>query len=343
MIVKEENIKIQPKPSPNQIWAHSTCSQYNLSLALLNPSVTAIESDIVMGTIGISVDSICNYNSTSKVEPIMAHPPCLISDLSVKDFLIRTKHTKKLLKLDFKCYETLIPTFDLLQDITNKDKYNVGRTIFLNADILQGPGQRHEQPTIDADVFIQTCFKSIMKNRCYTTSSKNEVGNFVFSLGWRVDCRSLFGYTKDDVMKMKELVIRHQILERTGLVVFSLNARVLSKNINVIDWYIYEVQQKLSSSSYYEKAPIQLLIWTATGEPPISKSLYANIKYHYEKCGMSHLVGYDCKVANAFLSGLFYDNILIIVSIIWNLKNTCFLFFYRIYSVLFHSSKNSIE
>lgn len=329
-MLEEENTENQQNPSSNQKWAHSTCSQYDLSLALSDSSITAIEADIVMGNICLPIKKIYKFNYNYRVEPIMSHPPYFTSDLSTKDFLIRTKHTSKHLKLDFKSYKTLIATFNYLRDITKYDLYNFGRTIFFNADVLQGPGQRDKQPTINADVFIQTCFESTIKNIQRSYYYNKEGRKFIFSLGWRVDCRSSNGYTEGDVMKMKELVIRHQILENTGLVVFALNARILSKNIYAVDSYLHEVQKYISSSpSNYPTAPMQLLIWTAKGEPPISKSLYTHIKHHYDKCGMSYLVGYDCKVAKTSLSGFFYDGILMFVSIIWNLKNTCLSVLYQ--------------
>lgn len=79
-------------PAAEQQWAHSCCSASSLESAFQGP-VTAIEADILMGTI----------ESEHGEVPIMAHPPCRTSDLSFEDFWQRClAEARHHLKLDFK-------------------------------------------------------------------------------------------------------------------------------------------------------------------------------------------------------------------------------------------------
>ena len=65
-------------PNPEQNWAHSTCTIEELTKALDDPFITAIEADIVMG---YDVN-----DETNQVQAIMAHPPSWESNLSFKKF-----------------------------------------------------------------------------------------------------------------------------------------------------------------------------------------------------------------------------------------------------------------
>ena len=79
-------------PAAEQQWAHSCCSASSLESAFQGPFVTAIEADILMGTM-----------QSQQELPIMAHPPCRTSDLSFEDFWQRClAEARHHLKLDFK-------------------------------------------------------------------------------------------------------------------------------------------------------------------------------------------------------------------------------------------------
>lgn len=64
---------------------------------------------------------------TGKSLPIMAHPPALLSDLSLEEFLNITlnfntnpKNVKKGVKLDFKSTEAWLKSIDLIQELYDK-------------------------------------------------------------------------------------------------------------------------------------------------------------------------------------------------------------------------------
>ena len=67
-------------------------------------------------------------------------------------------------------------------------------------------------------------------------------------------------------------------------VVLAVNARVLAKNCS-------------SMETILNKIPgTQLLVWTGTGEPPISQRKIDYIKHYFDRNGLGDRVGFDCKV-----------------------------------------------
>ena len=161
-------------PDPKQTWAHSTTTIQELSDALDDPRITAIETDIVMGY---------DVNSADTYQPIMAHPPSTESDLSFTSFLKTTTSRKeklslsstspppqppmiqKHLKLDLKEIEALDPILDGLgETISNLEDGVENKTIYLNADIIRGPGMRHDSLPITQDNFLNPCMKFLKED-----------------------------------------------------------------------------------------------------------------------------------------------------------------------------------
>ena len=92
----------------------------------------------------------------------MAHPPNRISNLSMRHFFelivqeqaaSKADDNTKVIKLDFKEWETLEPT---LEEISRRWQNSECKlTIIINADILPGPGHdRRAASNIAADAFI---------------------------------------------------------------------------------------------------------------------------------------------------------------------------------------------
>lgn len=254
-------------------------------------------------------------NDTER-QPIMAHPPYNSSDLTFLNFkrMLGGKLSKHL-KLDFKDYESVPLVLNHLingtsRNCCNKDniefdghlqRFNPGGkyTIYLNADILPGPGFRPslDRLNIHADRFLSTCLKMIKDDYCH----------FAFSLGWKVDCRALLGYDSNDIQEMKNMILRHRLNDRCKGVVLAVNARVLAKNCS-----------PFNASLFYEIPGLQLLIWTGTGEPPISARQIDVIKNYFDRNGYSNRVGYDCQIASTAVTGAFYDLAVHVVGLFWN-------------------------
>ena len=108
--------------------------------------------------------------------------------------------------IHFKDFETIGPVLNCLDSILEQSGYDEDKVIFLNADILPGPGGRCGQLKIGSELFLESCVTFL--ERC-----KQNKRSCAFSLGWRVDCRSLYGYTQSDVDDMKKLIIGKKLLE----------------------------------------------------------------------------------------------------------------------------------
>eukprot|EP00979_Chaetoceros_neogracilis_P017931 scaffold10534_cov246-Chaetoceros_neogracile.AAC.9 len=247
-------------PNPKLLfWAHSTCSKDELSAALTNLNITAIEADIVMGYEQNDINEVSPI-----VQPVMAHPPQYLSDLTFGTFIEMATTTgphskdfqQKHLKLDFKEIATVRPVLESLHQVFCKSDDSFDQMVFLNADILAGPGKRYGKLEMEADIFIKECLGFAQK-------SEKHRSQCAFSLGWRVDCRSLGG------------------------VVLAVNARVLAKALSPFDSILNDYPH------------IHLLAWTGTGEPPISmhqvSSQYGNIiQYFYQNIIDSAANSKDC-------------------------------------------------
>lgn len=278
-------------PSPNQVWAHSTCSLKDLRDATNDTRITAIEADILMGQ---------DHNHLGPKCPIMAHPPDTASDLSFDRFIHYVIESKRCqhVKLDFKDIESVDYVLHKLSMI--ESKLHPTQTVFLNADILPGPGKRNAIIKVPQNEFLGKCLKFVSKSK-----RRNQ---FAFSLGLMVDCRSMTGYTDQDIQILKDVIIKHSLIENSKGVVLAVNARVLCKRLFAFDNILNDIPQ------------LQLLVWTATGEPPISNSQIEKIRRHYSEIAIGANVGFDCVIAKNCFAGFFFDWAVWIVSLFWNLK-----------------------
>jgi len=186
-------------PSSKQTWAHSTVSKHLLNRALEDSSITAIETDILLGydtttksrtnpdsvegspLAAVQHSHIDENDVVKPMIPIMAHPPHDESDLSVRFFLERIRRTKHHIKLDFKQQAVVIPTLKLLNEMLSSQEHendhyicsselnsqwsnNKHRTFFLNADILPGPGKTEDDLTVHAKPFLDACEQELFRH-----------------------------------------------------------------------------------------------------------------------------------------------------------------------------------
>jgi hypothetical protein len=144
-------------------WSHATNSLEAITLAAEDPSITAVECDVMLG--------VANEGGTHFYEtPILAHPPHRESDTSVATLLLRMTQKqeqggqvlKKHLKLDFKEINAVEPSLELLKmaNLSN----SLGKTIFLNADVLVGPGSRKDIP-VPPSSFLESCLNHIQSSK----------------------------------------------------------------------------------------------------------------------------------------------------------------------------------
>ena len=156
------------------------------------------------------------------------------------------------------------------------------RCVYLNADILPGPGKRNEALSIQPDDFLQACCSVL------TIDVLREHSNlmFCYSLGYRTDCRAFSGYIDNDVQAMIDLFQKYRCsaFDNAGIVL-ALNARQLAKNLDPFVRFLEEVENS------------QLLVWTGTGEPAISHQQLKGIQKYYNTYEKEGRIGFDCRVS----------------------------------------------
>lgn len=221
-------------PSVHQTWAHSVCDRHTLANILSEQKVTAIETDILMGSF-VDHDEIpvANVNFEERI-PIMAHPPSRSSNLTPDiffDMVFRCQDKAPHIKLDFKEIDTVQSVLGSLMDSYSKhcmDDLNLDEKlcVYLNADVLAGPGMQNESAKVDAEDFMNICSDIILK---YQTS--NLV--WAFSLGWRTDPRAYGnGYEDNHVDEMLDLIKKHsKVTENVGMLFKMINHRQSTNSI----------------------------------------------------------------------------------------------------------------
>ena len=277
-----------PPPS-SLVWSHATNSRAKLDAALSDPTITAIEADVMMGCC-VNVESAGNDRIA-----IMSHPPYSESDLSAEQFLgsifqdmrrQRRGSSKRHIKLDFKEMEAVEPVLSLLASHHAKDILEFQTVIFLNSDILEGPGVRGpDAVTVRPEEFLSVCLKYIDDMASVVEgSSQNSRQCFAFSLGYKCNYQSKEPYTKQDAMSMALISEQYGLDSQCGGVVLALNARTLALDPAVFD-------------EYFAKSPgSQILAWTGAGEEPIPRSTIDEIKGHFKTTGCLDRVGFDCDI-----------------------------------------------
>jgi hypothetical protein len=163
-------------------WSHATNSLHKVIQAVEDSNISAVESDVLLGT-------AIEHGNTSHETPILAHPPDIQSDISVATLilLIGKKEKegqitlRKHLKLDFKETRAVGPSLELLKlaNITNP----LGKQIYLNADILPGPGKRDDKLLpVSLDTFMSCCMNHIQSRKVLTTNDNRALNCLLHGL-----------------------------------------------------------------------------------------------------------------------------------------------------------------
>uniref|UniRef100_A0A146LBW6 Protein FAM151B n=2 Tax=Lygus hesperus TaxID=30085 RepID=A0A146LBW6_LYGHE len=190
-------------------FAHGTNSKQKLRDAIGNTTIEMIEADIVMGT-------ITGANKTKRI-PIMAHPPATTSDLSLEQFLKTVLEAPKGIKLDFKSSEAFEASMDILTNFFN-DMTDETFPVWLNADILPGPGAR-DNPGVNATLFLTACATKFP----FATVS---VG---WTTKWSQDDNK---YLPEDIDKMTELLNKHCVVSQP--VTFAVRAAYAANSVEAL-------------------------------------------------------------------------------------------------------------
>ncbi|KAM4720830.1 protein FAM151A [Rhinophrynus dorsalis] len=100
----------------------------------------ALNSDIMILEADVNVEGRGTPNETDL--PIMAHPPSVYSDNTLKNWLNAVLASTKGIKLDFKSIQAVGPSLDVLR--AKSAQVPINRPVWLNADIVIGPNVNHE-------------------------------------------------------------------------------------------------------------------------------------------------------------------------------------------------------
>jgi hypothetical protein len=187
------------------------------------------------------------------------------------------------LKLDFKDLDSVQHTLNILQALAPESD---GKCIFLNADIIAGPGRTTADVVVPAKDFLETCLAYM---------AKQNDKNIAFSLGFKVDVVSIAGHSHAELAAMADLVNTYNLSLKSAGLVLAINARLLSKHYAPFDMFLRQYPA------------CQLLVWTGSGEPPISSRKAANIRRHFEDQGTLARVGFDCQVSVHCLTFCSYE------------------------------------
>ncbi|KAG5286455.1 hypothetical protein AALO_G00015040 [Alosa alosa] len=138
-----ENGKIPDTDGLYATWYHSANNKSQLNDALKS-SVMVLEADV-------NVEGHGTANQTNI--PIMAHPPAVYSDNTLQEWIDVVLKSDKGIKLDFKSIEAVEPTLDILR--VKNQTARINRPVWLNADIIHGPGVPLFIPVVNGTRFLQ--------------------------------------------------------------------------------------------------------------------------------------------------------------------------------------------
>ncbi|XP_040010103.1 protein FAM151B isoform X1 [Xiphias gladius] len=206
-------------------WSHAVNSRRRLTEALAGPT-HMIEADIIM-------------RSHDPKEPIMAHPPDTDSDITLKEWLEGVKAHDKGIKLDFKSLEAVSPSVVLLEEVLA----DLSRPLWINADILSGPGGRARP----------------LEPQAFLSAVRTLPTDTVLSLGWTTGWTAgadIPGYSWDMVHVMEEIC---KTLKNP--VTFPVRAALLAQSFSQLTWL-------LQQSDRYT-----LTVWTGQNDTFIPEDL----------------------------------------------------------------------
>ncbi|CAE8650459.1 unnamed protein product [Polarella glacialis] len=255
--------KWAPLPSPKQVWAHSCVTWAKLNDALADPSVTAFEVDVTMG-------HVVGSDRSSDPVPIMAHPPSRTSDLSFEACLEAViQDGRRHVKFDFKNLASVELCLPMLAAASSRLAAN-RQAVWLNADVLPGPGLRSWSCAVPAEAFL--------------AAAAELCPGAHLSLGWKVNPVGWNDtYTEADCQAMAALCNKH-LKEASGGIVFAVAARVAGRDPNALAGLLRSVPNS------------QLLLWTGTWEPPVSSGALQAIHDALSGVGVVGCCGFDCQV-----------------------------------------------
>jgi hypothetical protein len=161
------------------------------------------------------------------------------SEMTFMDFVAKVAGSKKHIKVDFKDARAVLPALSVLRDMQNELR---GQGVWLNADIVHGPGKRWKRsafsPPVSPD-FLELC--------------DDRLPGALWSLGWSVG--RLIPFNEYDVERMRTLVAPYR--PQGEGVVFAASLRHAALDPTPLKDLLIAMPES------------QLLLWTGTGDEGI--------------------------------------------------------------------------
>ncbi|KAM3857077.1 protein FAM151B-like [Diretmus argenteus] len=151
-------------------------------------------------------------------EPIMAHPPEIDSDITLREWLQDVTACGKGMKLDFKSLEAVAPSMLLLEKMWGE----LSQPVWINADILPGPGG--QTTPLEPQAFLAAV----------GTLSSGAVLSLGWTTGWTADADNP-GYSWDMVRDMEKVcsVLKHPVT-------FPVRAALLPQSFSQLKWLLQQ-------------------------------------------------------------------------------------------------------
>lgn len=259
------NMSWIPLSTSKQVWAQACCCVAVLEAALSDDSITAIKVDIVMGTLK-------GKSREGEELAIAAHPPVRTSDLSIEALLKRClQDRKRHIKLDFKelaALQACLPMVAKMKEALAATR----QAIWINADILPGPGCRNKEVVMPAKDVL-----AAVKEFCPGIN---------LSLGWTTRIASGEVYSEEECKAMADLCKREELTPGCSIV-FPVAARASS---NAEDYLACLLKHVPGS---------QLLIWTGASEPPIAKDVFYSLFGTFALLGVGDRISFDVQTTDS--------------------------------------------
>uniref|UniRef100_A0A8C3A9Y2 Family with sequence similarity 151 member B n=1 Tax=Cyclopterus lumpus TaxID=8103 RepID=A0A8C3A9Y2_CYCLU len=195
--------RIRGRDAAEVRWSHAVNSSSRLAEALTGPN-HMIEADVII-------------RGRDPREPIMAHPPDTDSDITLKEWLEGVKDYNKGIKLDFKSLEAVSPSVILLEEV-----YRLNRPVWINADILSGPGGQARP--LEPQAFLSSV----------TTLPPHTVLSLGWTTGWTAGTENK-GYSWDMVCAMEDICkpLKHPVT-------FPVRAALLAQSFSQLSWLLQQ-------------------------------------------------------------------------------------------------------
>ncbi|XP_055307759.1 protein FAM151B-like [Sitodiplosis mosellana] len=226
-------------------WAHAVNSWKLLNQTLSSSDIQMIEADVIIG----------KHKNGYKI-PIMGHPPFSSRDLSLEQFLTAViehngngDNNKKGIKLDYKTIEAVQQSVFML-----KRKDLKANTLWINADIILGPGKGIKPKPVDANLFFDV-IKSI-----------EELKSVTFSIGWTTSVNIIPGlplwtmktrYSQNHVDAMIKAIEENHIDGSNYPISFPIRAAIAAESREVLQYLFNEVSKQSN---------VTFTIWSATND-----------------------------------------------------------------------------